>query len=86
MEQAADHIAADRALVGLSLELVRTLVAHAHVAAGQRRRVARSAHADDALITLNGGQGGGEDGLGGQDGQDSGQRFRQGPGWGDRSR
>ena len=40
---------ADGALVGLCPQHLRALVAQAHVAAGQKRRVPRLRHADDAL-------------------------------------
>ena len=50
VQQAADDVAADGALIGLRLELVRTSVTHAHMAAGQRRRVAGGTHADDTPV------------------------------------
>mmetsp|Transcript_37374 Transcript_37374/g.94277 ORF Transcript_37374/g.94277 Transcript_37374/m.94277 type:complete len:260 (-) Transcript_37374:537-1316(-) len=53
VQQRRDLIAADGALVGLRLERAGAAVAHAHVAAWQRRGVARRRHADDALVALH---------------------------------
>mmetsp|Transcript_4012 Transcript_4012/g.11461 ORF Transcript_4012/g.11461 Transcript_4012/m.11461 type:complete len:280 (-) Transcript_4012:636-1475(-) len=50
VQQAADDVAADGALVGLRFELVGAPMAHAHVAARQRHGVARRAHADHTLV------------------------------------
>lgn len=50
VQEAADHIAADGAFVGLCLELVSAAVAHAHVAARERHGVAHRRHADHALV------------------------------------